>query len=199
MKVACTVREGAVGKGPMYVGTSLAAYFISWESRPTRAIGRPDHRGKEHRCLRSMRREACEMHRAVPARKPAASAVAGTGKRNATKAARCVWGGADGKGSQDTSPAAYSTWRGEDRKVPRGNSLASYPVSRASMALKAFGERLSHGRHDTNGALANATIRSAMPATLSRDRWPTYGKQSGGHREPSRILAQWIIMQPRRD
>jgi len=27
MKVACTVREGAVGKGPMYVGTSLAAYF----------------------------------------------------------------------------------------------------------------------------------------------------------------------------
>ncbi len=37
MKVACTVREGAVGKGPMDVGTSLAAYFISWESRPTGA------------------------------------------------------------------------------------------------------------------------------------------------------------------
>jgi len=43
-----------------------------------------------------------------------------------------------------TSLASYSTarpvWRGEGRKVPRGNSLASYPVSRASMALKAFGE-----------------------------------------------------------
>jgi len=95
---------------------------------------------KEHRCLRSTRREACEMHRAVPARKPAASAVAGTGKRNATKAARCVWGGADGKGlvtaprrrptllgggadgkgSQDTSPAAYSTWRrGRRKRVAR--------------------------------------------------------------------------------
>src|SRR4051794_3902770 len=27
MKVACAVREGAVGKGPTRVGTSLAAYF----------------------------------------------------------------------------------------------------------------------------------------------------------------------------
>jgi hypothetical protein len=28
MKVACTVREEAVGKGPQTSGTSLAAYFI---------------------------------------------------------------------------------------------------------------------------------------------------------------------------
>jgi hypothetical protein len=31
MKVACTVREEAVGKGPQTSGTSLAAYFIEEE------------------------------------------------------------------------------------------------------------------------------------------------------------------------
>ncbi len=39
-------------------------------------------------------------------------------------------------------------------------------TSRASMALKAFGESLSHGRHDTNGALANAAIRSTVPMPM---------------------------------
>ncbi len=69
-------------------------------------------------------------------------------------------------GKLDALKGARPVWRGEGRKVPRGNSLASYPVSRASMALKAFGESLSHGRHDTNGALANAAIRSTVPMPM---------------------------------
>jgi hypothetical protein len=47
MKVARWVREGTVGKGPQ--GTSLAVYFIPWESRPAREPGKARYRGKEGR------------------------------------------------------------------------------------------------------------------------------------------------------
>jgi hypothetical protein len=39
MKVARHVREGAVGKGPSYIGTSLAAYFISTDRGNARDMG----------------------------------------------------------------------------------------------------------------------------------------------------------------
>jgi hypothetical protein len=58
-KVARHVREGAVGKGPRsgqhldnsgqvgaYVGTSLAVYFMSQESRPAKKIGKANRRAK---------------------------------------------------------------------------------------------------------------------------------------------------------
>ncbi len=59
MKVARWVREGTVGKGPQ--GTSLAVYFMSWESRPTGEDEKVVYRAKPGRCLEQTEREVSEM------------------------------------------------------------------------------------------------------------------------------------------
>ncbi len=65
--------------------------------------------------------------------------------------------------------------------------------------LRAFVLQHPSGSRRAYGAWSS---RLASPATVVNrfgSWWPTYGEQIGGHREPAPILAQWIVMQPRRD
>lgn len=60
-----------------------------------------------------------------------------------------------------------------------------------------------------NPCMPESIIRTTLPLTPAsvplcplpspHDRWVTYGKKTGGYWEPLVILAQWIIMQQRRD
>ncbi len=85
--------------------------YYSWESRPTRAVARGDHRGKGHRCLRWTTREVGVMPRATTGGPSPARA----GGQTLESAVPGNWHAAFGEGPTEkeratvTSPAAYST------------------------------------------------------------------------------------------
>ena len=132
--------------------------YYSWESRPTRAIGRADHRGKGHRCLRGASREVGVMPQATTADPSPAEAGCQTRESAVPGNRHAAFGeGPTEKGwATSTSPAAYSTLviraplcvcHASDALPPRDSSSAAARDRRCYRMTLLLLNKQSHDRN----------------------------------------------------